>query len=159
GLGHVRRDIHHAPDDGAEGGAAAIRILRSNSRLVTVGAMSDSLLPPSERTRALWARTRLQVWPEWYRLVSFPPPPAAAAASLLAASAGRFCALVLERDEMSLTVAEDVWRSSPLKDKAGAEVGPLRAITFSLALDLDVVGYLAPAAARLAAAGISIVPQ
>jgi hypothetical protein len=121
--------------------------------------MSDSLLPPSERTRALWARTRLQVWPEWYRLVSFPPAQAAAAASLLAASGGRFCALVLERDHMSLTVAEDVWRSSPLKDKAGAEIGPLRAITFSLALDLDVVGYLAPAAARLAAAGIPIVPQ
>jgi hypothetical protein len=121
--------------------------------------MSDFLLPASERTRALWARTRLQVWPEWYRLVSFPTAQAAAAASLLAASTGRFCALVLEKDEMSLTVAEDVWRASPLKDAARAELGPLRAITFSLALDLDVVGYLAPAAARLAAAGISVVPQ
>jgi hypothetical protein len=121
--------------------------------------MSDFLLPASERTRDLWARTRLEVWPGWYRLVSFPTAQAAAAAALLAASAGRFCALVLERDEMSLTVAEEVWRASPLKDAARAEIGPLRAITFSLSLDLDVVGYLAPAAARLAAAGISVVPQ
>jgi len=119
----------------------------------------DALLPASERTRALWARTRLHVWPEWYRLVSFPPTQAAAAATLLATSAGHFCALVLEQDEMSLTVAEEVWRKSPLRGEARAEVGPLRAITFSLALDLEVVGYLAPAAARLAAAGISIVPQ
>ena len=121
--------------------------------------MTDSPLPASERTRSLWAQTRLEVWPEWYRLVSFPTAQGAAAASLLAASAGRFCALVLERDELSLTVAEDVWRKSPLRDMARSEIGPLRAITFSLSLDLDVVGYLAPAAARLADAGISVVPQ
>ena len=36
---------------------------------------------------------------------------------------------------------------------------PYRAITFDVNIDLGVVGYLAPAAARLAAAGVSIVPQ
>ena len=37
--------------------------------------------------------------------------------------------------------------------------GPYRVLTFDLELELDVIGYMAPALERLAAAGVSIVPQ
>jgi hypothetical protein len=105
---------------------------------------------------ALWRRTRIAVAPERYVLASLPPERAAAAAALVV-DGGAFAALVREREEVSLTVAEAVWQASGLT--ATALAGPYRAITLDLELDLGVVGYLAPAAAALAAAGVSIVPQ
>lgn len=92
------------------------------------------------RIRALWARTRLHVWPERYALESLrrdaaPPSPPPAG----------FFAVVAERDEISVTRPD--------------ERGPYRVITFDLDLDPDVHGYFAPAAARLAAERIPIVPQ
>ena len=113
----------------------------------------------NDRARRLWARTRVHVWPEPCWLVSLPPDAVRDAAALVAESAGRFAALVLERDEVSLTVPHGVWAASPLRTQARAVAGPYRILTFDLDLELDVVGYLAPAAERLAAAGVSIVPQ
>jgi hypothetical protein len=98
------------------------------------------------------------VWPERYWLVSLPKT-ALAEAAALAGEARSFAALVSERDEVSLTIDEEAWRASPLRGRAGAEAGPYRAITFDVDIDLGVIGYLAPAAARLAEAGVSIVPQ
>jgi hypothetical protein len=113
----------------------------------------------NDRARQFWARTKLHVWPERYWLVSLPPALLAEAAGLAAQSAGKFAALVLERDEASLTIEQGLWESSDLRARARAQEGPFRIITFDVDIDLDVCGYLAPAAARLAEAGISIVPQ
>jgi hypothetical protein len=113
----------------------------------------------NDRARRLWARTRVHVWPEACWLVSLPPDAVRDAAALVAESAGRFAALLLERDEVSLTVPDGVWAASSLRTQARAVAGPYRILTFDLDLELDVVGYLAPAAERLAAAGVSIVPQ
>lgn len=111
------------------------------------------------RARALWARTRIHVWPERYVLASLPMEQAAAAAALAGSRTQAFAALVVERDEVSLTLSEDAWRESELRLLARAEAGPFRAITFDIDVELDVCGYLAPAAQRLALAGVSIVPQ
>jgi hypothetical protein len=70
-----------------------------------------------------------------------------------------FAALVVERDEVSVTLPESAWLGSPLRGLALAVAGPYRALTFDIDLDLELVGFLAPAAERLAAAGVSIVPQ
>ncbi len=113
----------------------------------------------NERARRLWSKTRVRVWPEVYCLASLSPDAVREAAALVAESAGRFAALVLERDEVSLTVPDVVWAPSPLPARARAVAGPYRVLTFDLDLELDVVGYLAPAAERLAAAGVSVVPQ
>lgn len=113
----------------------------------------------NERARAIWARTTLRVWPERYVLASLPVERAAAAADLVAAQSGAFAALVVERDEVSLTASLGAWEASALRSQARAEAGPFRAITFDIDIELDVCGYLAPAAERLAAGGISIVPQ
>jgi hypothetical protein len=110
------------------------------------------------RARSLWARTTLHVWPEAYVLVSLPPSALPEATDLLR-RARAFAAVVLERDEVSLTLAATDWRASGLESRASAEDGPYRAITFALDIELDVCGYLARAAECLAEAGVSIVPQ
>jgi hypothetical protein len=113
------------------------------------------------RARALWARTRLTVHPEPCMLVSLPRDASSGIIGLAAelAARGPFSALVIAADEISLTVPVPVWRNSALGAAARGESGPWAAIALDLEIDLDVTGYLAPAAARLAAAGIPIVPQ
>jgi hypothetical protein len=117
-----------------------------------------SRLPVSPQARSVWARTALHVWPEPYLLVSLPPVALADAAALMAKATG-FASLVVERDEVSLTLAKSLWEASPLRVQASGVAGPYRAVTLDVDIDLGVVGYLAPAAARLAGGGISIVPQ
>ncbi len=109
--------------------------------------------------RALWANTRLHVWREATVLVSLPLEALADAARLVASVRGSFAALIVERDEVSMTLPEAAWTASLLRARASRESGPLRAISLDLDLELSVVGYLAPAATRLAEAGVSIVPQ
>ena len=99
------------------------------------------------------------MWPEQYRLVSLPPDRLAEAAALAGRAAGGFAGLVLERDEVSLALSEELWRESPLRSHARNEAGPYRVITLDIDIDLDVTGYLAPAAALLAEAGVSMVPM
>jgi hypothetical protein len=112
----------------------------------------------NERARAVWSATRLRPWPERYRLISLPPERLAEAAALVGLAAGTFAGLVLERDEASIVIPEDLWRESPLRQHARREAGPYGVITLDIDVDLDVTGYLAPAAVLLAEAGVSIVP-
>jgi len=81
------------------------------------------------------------------------------AAQLVASNVGLFAALIVERDEVSLTIEESCWTMSSLHQKARTAGGPFRVITLDVNVGLDVCGYLAPVAGRLAEAGISIVPQ
>ena len=113
----------------------------------------------NDRARSLWAETRIRVWPEPVVLASLPTGRAAEAAALAGRERSGFAAVVVEREEVSLTLPEATWRSCPLRDEAFDEEGPFRVLTFDLSLELDVCGYLAPAATALAAAGVPIVPQ
>lgn len=112
-----------------------------------------------ERVRRCWAKTRLHVWPERYALASLPLSLLPEAAALLAGGRGSFAALVVERDEVSLTLEEGRWQASALRRQARAEAGSLRAIMLDVNLELDLTGYLAPAAVRLAEAGVPLIPQ
>jgi hypothetical protein len=115
-------------------------------------------LPPA-RPRALWARTTLLLRSERYTLARVAPERLAEAAALAGRAGSAFAALVVDGDGVSLTLPEPLWRASALRERAHGEQGPLRVITLDLALEPDVTGYLAPAAARLARAGVPIVPQ
>ena len=106
---------------------------------------------------SLWASTKLHVWPEKYVLVSFPTSSLSQASTIVSRCLGTFAALVMERDEVSLTIPEHVWSTQSLK--ASAQDGPYRVVTFDLSLNLDVFGYFAPAAVALGNASVSIVPQ
>ena len=114
----------------------------------------------NDEIRRLWAQTRVFVWPQIYDLVSFSLEELPLAASLIAASTDRFAALVLEADEVSLTIDEKLWQEFAARGvQAKSVVGPYRAVTLQLNIDLGISGYLLPAAALLAEAGISILPQ
>ena len=148
-------------------GVAGVGVL---ARCVTSGLTGFSFAPfaqpnefptaeikMNERTCSLWARASLRVWPEKYVLVSLPTSSLSEAASIVGRSAGAFAALILERDEVSLTLPEHVWSAHAVK--ANAQDGPYKAVSLNVDVDLEVFGFIAPAHARLANARISIVPQ
>jgi hypothetical protein len=112
----------------------------------------------SARAEEAWARTSVHVWPGDYLFASVPAERLADAAAL-AATAPRqtFVALVRERDEIALTLPES--SRAPLTALGARIDGPYRVLTLDVTLPLDLVGFLAPAAARLAEAAVSIVPQ
>jgi len=112
----------------------------------------------SARARELWARTRVRVVPGRYVLASLPRALAPRALAALGAD-DPFVAAIVERDEVSLTLPEASWAGHPLRADARAASSSWRVLTFDLDLPLDVTGYLAPAAAALAEAGVPIVPQ
>jgi hypothetical protein len=109
--------------------------------------------------RALWAKTRIALWPGDYLLVSLPHAALKQAALLAAAGTGQFAALVVEKEGVSLTLPREAWAEASQKFHALAAAGPYRVVTLDLEIDLNVSGYLLPAAERLAQAGIAIVPQ
>jgi hypothetical protein len=111
----------------------------------------------NEKARGAWARARLLVWPERYVLVSFPAGRLPEATALAGSTRSGFFALVVERDEVSLTLSEEVWRAIRVDDVGAA--GPYRVLTIDVDLELDLCGFLAPLATRLAEAGVPIVPQ
>ena len=99
------------------------------------------------------------VWPSDLMLVSFALGDLAKVVAGVGSSLTGFSVLLVERDEVSLTIDQSAWTASRLGAMARAVAGPYRAITLDLTIDLSVCGYLLPAAERLAEAGISIVPQ
>ncbi|MFY9941577.1 MAG: ACT domain-containing protein [Desulfobacterales bacterium] len=113
----------------------------------------------NETVRALWAQTRIMPWPGDYLLVSLPHEALKEAALLAAAGGDQFAALVVEKDEVSLTLRREAWASVSPKAHPLALAGPYRVVTLDLEIDLNVSGYLLPAAERLAQAGIAIVAQ
>lgn len=113
---------------------------------------------PGDRARAAWAAARLHVWPETYVLASLPLTELAAAAALVGSRECGFAALVVERDEVSVTLDQDTWQVSRLA-RVGRSAAPYRVLTIDIDVELDVCGFLAPVAVRLGQAGVSIVPQ
>ena len=111
-----------------------------------------------ENAKRLWAQTQVRVWPENYFLLSYAPEQFQQALAAAATTAS-FCAVLKERDEVSITVDEKTLQALPENFTPRAVAGPYRVITFDLNLDLSVCGYFALAAERLAQAGISLVPQ
>jgi len=67
-----------------------------------------------------------------------------------------FSAVIREPDTVSVIAEESVWKSQ--ERRARAVHGPLRLVTLEAELSPELAGYIAPAAARLAEAGIPIVP-
>lgn len=115
------------------------------------------------RSREVWSSARVKVWPDPVLLATFPR----FAGDRVAAFAGRvgvrdanaFVAFLTEGEECTLTAPEaafDAWR---LRKRATGVVRGLRAITIDASMPVDLVGFLSPAAARLAEASIPIIPQ
>ncbi len=115
------------------------------------------------RSREVWSAAKIKVWPDPVVLATFPR----FAGDRVAAFAGRigvrdasaFVAFVTEGEECSLTAPEVVFGAWRLRTRATAVNQGLRAFTIEASMPVDLVGFLAPLAERLAAAQIPIIPQ
>lgn len=115
------------------------------------------------RSREVWSTAQVKVWPDIVVLATFPR----FAGDRVAAFAGRvavrdtsaFVAFVTEGAECTLTAPEGAFGAWRLRNRATEVVRELRAITIDASMPVDLVGFFAPAAERLALAQIPIIPQ
>jgi hypothetical protein len=93
-----------------------------------------------------------------YVLVRLRPQAIMLAASVIAELSEPFCALVVDKDELTLLIPADALASfaQRLRDHAVSETS-YRLITLDVALDPSLVGFLARISRALADAGVSIV--
>lgn len=115
------------------------------------------------RSREVWSDARVKVWPSVVVLATFPrfagDRVAAFAGRLGVRDASAFVAFVTEGAECSLTAPEAAFQAWRLRGRATEVVKGLRAVTIEASMPVDLVGFFAPLAERLAAAGIPIIPQ
>jgi hypothetical protein len=94
-----------------------------------------------------------------YTLIQLPSGAIMAAAGIIAEIGEAFCALIVDKDEVSLIIpAEALADFAPRLPGHKASSKPYRLITFDIPLDLDLVGFMARVSTALAGAGISIMP-
>lgn len=115
------------------------------------------------RSREVWSDARVKVWPASVVIATFPR----FAGDRVAAFAGRvgvrdasaFVAFVTEGAECTLTAPETAFLAWRLRGRATEVVKGLRAVTIEAAMPVDLVGFFAPLAERLAGARIPVIPQ
>jgi len=94
-----------------------------------------------------------------YALVKLPPKAITAAAGVIAQVGEPFCALLVDKDEVSVVIPQEAWEDfqSRLPDHT---VSPeyYRLLTFDIVLDFNVIGFMALVSGALAEAGVSILP-
>ena len=110
------------------------------------------------RALQCWARTELQVDPEPYVFARLDVRAGQEVASTLAAASSSCAVWMRVGEELTIACTESVARSSEVLARAEERSGPYRRIALDVEVPLDVCGYLAPAAQKLADAGIAILP-
>jgi hypothetical protein len=113
----------------------------------------------AKRAHELFKQARLYSDGRAYRIVHLPVAGVMAAAGALAQLREPFSALIVDKDEVTLVLAEDELHTFAARLKSH-EVLPetYRLITFDLPLEPDVVGFMALVSTALAAAGVPIMP-
>ena len=92
-----------------------------------------------------------------YRLLRLPANCITLAAAIVAETAEPFSALVVDQDEVSLVMRQDLYqRYAPRLRPASLSDQSYRLITFEETLEPELVGFLARVGAALAAASIPI---
>jgi hypothetical protein len=94
-----------------------------------------------------------------YTFITLPAGAITAAAGVVAEVGEPFCALLVDKDEVSLMIPQEAWNDFQ-KRLPGAQVNPTpyRVITFDTPLQADLVGFMALVSTALANAQISILP-
>jgi hypothetical protein len=94
-----------------------------------------------------------------YVLVKLPPKAITAAAGVVAQVSEPFCALLVDKDEVSLVIPQEAWEDFQSR-LPGHVVNAqyYRLLTFDIELDFNVIGFMALISAALAEAGVSILP-
>ncbi|HLV33999.1 MAG TPA: ACT domain-containing protein [Spirillospora sp.] len=92
-----------------------------------------------------------------YVLIGLPPGAIMAAAGVVAEIGEPFCALVVDKDEVSLLIPAEAWED--FQDRLpGGKIGDrtYRLITIDLPLEPDLIGFIAYVSAALAEANVPI---
>lgn len=94
-----------------------------------------------------------------YLFVRLPASAITAAAGVVAEIGEPFCALLVDKDEISLMLPDEAWADFARR-LPGAQLAdrPYRLITIDVVLEPDLVGFMARVSQALASAGISILP-
>lgn len=94
-----------------------------------------------------------------YVLVKLPPKGITAAAGVIAEVGEPFCGLIADQGEVTLIIPAEAVQDFVAR-LPGHALSPnrYRLITFDVALDFTLVGFMAVVSAALAAAGVSILP-
>ncbi len=92
-----------------------------------------------------------------YTLVKLPPAAITAAAGVIAEIGEPFCALLVDKDELTLLIPEEALAdfANRLPGAVVAE-NPYRLITLDVVLEPQLVGFFARVSTALAEAGVSI---
>lgn len=94
-----------------------------------------------------------------YTLIQLPASAIWAGAGVLADLGEAFCALIADKDEVSLVMPTEAWQEEYAKRLPAAEHhGEFRLITFDSVLEFSLIGFMALVATILAEAGVSIIP-
>ena len=93
-----------------------------------------------------------------YTLIHLPPTAITPAAAVLAEIGESFSALIADKDEVTLLLAQDDWSAYQHRLPDHETMGPYRLITFDLELDPDLIGFMAYICTILAEAGVSVLP-
>lgn len=115
--------------------------------------------PVSQTVEQALQQARLIADEQDYALVRLPPSAITAAAGVLAEIGEPFAALLADRDEVTLIIpAEAAADFAPRLP--GHQLSPTayRLITFDVALEPELVGFMARVASALAADGVSLLP-
>jgi hypothetical protein len=105
---------------------------------------------------AILAETELLVHPDEFVLVGLNPQERARLEADLQHIRGDFFQYILEPDVLTLLLDRDSWERLNRRYPAASVEGPLSVFTFSLAMDWEVVGFLAAVTGFLAQAGIPL---
>lgn len=94
-----------------------------------------------------------------YALIKLPPKAITAAAGVLAQISEPFCAVIADKDEVTLVIPAEAVQdfAAHLPGHTAAEKY-YRLITFDVELDFSLVGFMAAVSRTLADAGLSILP-
>jgi hypothetical protein len=104
----------------------------------------------------IFARTELTVHPGEFVLVGLNPAERPRLEADLPNFTGNFWQYLVEPDVLTLLLDRDDWARLESRYPMAQATGPLRLFTFSVAMDWDVVGFLAAVTGLLAQAGVPL---
>ncbi len=94
-----------------------------------------------------------------YTFVRLPVTQVAAAAGMVAQIGVPFCALLVDKDEVSLLIPADTWNSFPKQiPDSTVSAESYRLITIDIELEPDLVGFMAHVSRAMAYANVTILP-
>ena len=118
--------------------------------------MKDKITPGETPINEILAATELIVQPGQFFLAGISPEKRIQLETDLALIKGHFFQYTVESDVLTLLVGTDDWENLSNRYPDAVVEGPLYIFTFSVAMDWQVVGFLATVTGLLAGAGIPL---